>query len=235
MIDFSLATKLKTQYQLNVPYPHIILDDFVLQADTLDQIVNEIRGFTAWGTDYKETQNQVRKLFAPWCLDNIKDIPPVTMATLNFFNSPPFLKYLSELTGIQNLIPDDQFVGGGIHNILSQGKLSVHADYGFHPSKPNLFRRLNLLLYLNKDWNKDWGGTLSLYDFFTMKRTHDIQPVFNRAVIFNTTSIALHGHPDALQCPEDKSRLSLALYYFTAEPPPENLTQHDAAVWYNPA
>jgi Rps23 Pro-64 3,4-dihydroxylase Tpa1-like proline 4-hydroxylase len=235
MIDFTLAKKLKTQYQSNVPYPHIIIDDFVIQSEVLHKIIEELDSFQEWGYDNNETTNQVRKFFAPWCEASKQAIPPATMNTLNFFNSPIFLNFLSELTGIPDLIADNDFVGGGIHRIFSQGKLSIHADYGYHPTKPNLYRRINLLLYLNKDWEAEWGGTLGLYDITSVKKTHDILPLFNRAVIFNTTSNALHGHPDPLQCPEDRSRLSLALYYFTTEPPPQNLTQHTSAIWYNPA
>ncbi|MDQ1403522.1 MAG: hypothetical protein QOG03_1838, partial [Actinomycetota bacterium] len=42
-----------------------------------------------------------------------------------------------------------------------------------------------------------------------------ILPLFNRCVIFSTTSDANHGHPDPLQCPPDRTRKSMALYYYS--------------------
>jgi hypothetical protein len=48
-------------------------------------------------------------------------------------------------------------------------------------------------------------------------------PVFNRMVIFNTTDLSYHGHPDPLNCPEDRSRRSLALFYYTIGRPKEEV------------
>ena len=44
--------------------------------------------------------------------------------------------------------------------------------------------------------------------------------LFNHAVIFNTDDRSLHGFPDPLTCPENISRNSLALYYYTVEEKP---------------
>src|SRR3546814_13364087 len=49
-------------------------------------------------------------------------------------------------------------------------------------------------------------------------RVRAVAPVFNRCVVFNTDSDSYHGHPDPLTCPEDRSRRSIALYYYTASP-----------------
>jgi Rps23 Pro-64 3,4-dihydroxylase Tpa1-like proline 4-hydroxylase len=125
------------------------------------------------------------------------------------------LKYLEELTGIDNLIPDELLMGGGLHKITSGGKLSYsHADYNLHPVK-KLYRRVNLLIYLNKDWKEEWGGNLELWDKEYYKLDVSVEPLFNRAVIFTITSESLHGHPVPLNTPENVSRNSIALYYFT--------------------
>jgi hypothetical protein len=34
-------------------------------------------------------------------------------------------------------------------------------------------------------------------------------------VIFSTTDFSYHGHPEPLNCPDNRSRRSLALYYYT--------------------
>jgi Rps23 Pro-64 3,4-dihydroxylase Tpa1-like proline 4-hydroxylase len=149
---------------------------------------------------------------------------------LNFLNSKEVLTYLEELTGIPDLIADPGLYGGGVHRILSGGKLSVHADYNFHPVT-KLHRRVNLLLYLNKDWKEEWGGDLQLWNKDMSMCVKKILPIFNRAVIFNITSEAYHGHPGPLKSPEGIDRLSFALYYFTKERPIEELTDPHMAVW----
>ena len=83
----------------------------------------------------------------------------------------------------------------------------------------NVYRRLNLLIYLNKDWHPAWGGSLELWDTGGKARIKQIQPVFNRAVLFDTSNFSYHGHPEPVKCPPDRSRKSLALYYYSAEYP----------------
>jgi len=232
LINLELSKHLHTQYANGVPYPHIVIDHFINDELFLESVVNDIKNYTAWGYDCKSGENQVLKFFSPWCNDNIKDLPESVLSVLNYFNSPVFLRFLEELTGIPNLIADPTFAGGGIHKILRGGKLSIHADYSLHPDFQELHRRLNLLIYLNKDWQAEWGGSLQLYDFETKKMVHDILPLFNRAVIFSTTTDALHGHPHPLNCPEDEARSSFALYYFTKEKPEKGAGTNLSATWY---
>lgn len=232
MINHNLAKNLSTQYANGLPFPHIVIDNFIEDQNCLEKVLEEFRTYAHWGYDNFSLEHQVNKFFSPWCADNVADMPKTVVEILKFFNSAYFLHWLERLTGIQNLIADDTFAGGGMHRIDTNGKLSVHADYSLHPHIPNLYRRLNLLLYLNKDWNPEWGGSLQLYDYKTKIMVHDIQPIFNRAVIFSTTTDALHGHPHALACPADRQRLSLALYYFTVEPPPSGVGTNISALWH---
>lgn len=78
-------------------------------------------------------------------------------------------------------------------------------------------RKLNLLLYLNKDWNEEWGGDLELWDKNKENCITKISPIANRCVIFNTTGFAWHGHPLPLNCPSNITRKSLALYYYNVD------------------
>ncbi len=130
-------------------------------------------------------------------------------------SAPPFLDFLSELTGIPQLQADETLEGGGMHQIRRGGFLNIHADFTVHPKRRNLRRRVNVLLYLNEDWLESYGGNLELWEKDMSKCAHRIQPLLNRAVIFNTDEDACHGHPDKLTCPEDRTRKSIALYYFT--------------------
>ena len=134
-----------------------------------------------------------------------------------------FLQFLSEVTGIPNLISDPGFEGGGLHQIVRGGKLGVHADFNRHRDY-GLDRRLNLLLYLNKDWREEYGGNLELWDRDMIQCEARVAPLFNRVMVFGTTDFTFHGHPDPLQCPEGMTRKSMALYYFSNGRPAEEVT-----------
>src|SRR5262249_39051246 len=117
-------------------------------------------------------------------------------------------------------------VGGGLHQIEKGGFLKIHADFNYH-DKLKLYRRLNLLVYLNKDWSEDYGGHFELWDTEMTKCEQRVLPVFNRCVVFTTTDTSFHGNPVPLTCPEGRTRKSIALYYYTVENPnPERAAAH---------
>jgi Rps23 Pro-64 3,4-dihydroxylase Tpa1-like proline 4-hydroxylase len=101
----------------------------------------------------------------------------------------------------------------------------VHADFNLYP-RLNIWRRLNFLLYLNEQWDESWGGELELWNRTGKQKVRAIQPLFNRVVIFDTSNFSYHGHPHPLMCPPDRSRKSIALYYYTAEKPQGEIDPH---------
>ena len=232
MINFSLPKYIKTQYATAYPYPHTVIDNF-MNEQFLNRAFNHLE-YVDWGYDDGDgddlDSHQVKKLYSPHKVGMWDNMPEHVTNLLNFLNSREVLNYLEELTGIPDLIADPELYGGGVHRILSGGKLSVHADYNFHPLT-KLHRRVNLLLYLNKDWKEEWGGDLQLWNKDMSMCVKKILPIFNRAVIFNITSDAYHGHPGPLKSPEGIDRLSFALYYFTKERPIEEITDPHMAVW----
>jgi len=141
-------------------------------------------------------------------------VGPETSRLVNFLNSGPFLSYMENLTGIDNLIADPSYFGGGLHWIENGGFLEVHADFN-HLKKYNLERRINLLLYLNENWKDEYNGQLELWDRKSMTKAKSVSPIFNRCVVFSTTKESLHGHPAPLATPPGIARRSLALYYYT--------------------
>jgi hypothetical protein len=149
---------------------------------------------------------------------------------LYHLNSITFLSFLSEVTGIPNLLPDPCFDGGGLHQIVPGGKLAIHADFNKH-RRYGLDRRLNLLLYLNKDWREEYGGHLELWNRDMSQCEARVLPVFNRVMVFTTTEFTYHGHPDPLRCPEGMTRKSLALYYFTNGRPSEEQSGEHSTVF----
>ncbi|MCD9622756.1 2OG-Fe(II) oxygenase [Rhabdothermincola salaria] len=145
---------------------------------------------------------------------------PTTRQFLNQLNCSAFMQFLERLTGIGGLIPDPHYAGGGLHQIERGGYLKVHADFNVH-EELKLDRRLNALVYLNRDWEEDWGGHLELWDRSMEQAIHRIAPVFNRTVVFATTDWSYHGHPDPLACPPGVTRKSVATYYYTSGRPAE--------------
>lgn len=208
--DSSLGSELTAAYQAASPFPHIVIDDFLPPA-LLDRVLAR---FAAAGTGHDDMsfdrpQERFKSSFQPDALDD-------ELRRLFYsFNSRPFIRIMENITGIKGLIPDPYFLGAGIHEIKQGGHLSVHADFNHHKLM-NLERRINVLIYLNKNWRADYGGSLELWDEGMTKREHDIVPLFNRCVIFNTTSNSQHGNPQPIAHPEGISRKSIALYYYTS-------------------
>jgi Rps23 Pro-64 3,4-dihydroxylase Tpa1-like proline 4-hydroxylase len=132
-------------------------------------------------------------------------------------NGQAFLAFIEELTGIDNLIPDPYFLGGGLHETRRGGHLGVHADFNLH-HKMGIERRLNLLIYLNDAWMPEFGGNLELWDKEMKGCQVSIPPKIGTAVLFSTNLDSFHGHPEPLSCPEDTTRRSIATYYYTALP-----------------
>src|SRR5262249_18302342 len=129
--------------------------------------------------------------------DRFNLLDPGFLLALQEFNSWKFLRYLEELTSIEGLLPDPYFTGGGIHQILKGGILDIHTDFNEY-RKLGIYRRLNVLIYLTKDWKETYGGCLELWDNAPKlggKCFKAIAPIFNRFVAFETDKTSFHGHP----------------------------------------
>lgn len=137
-------------------------------------------------------------------------------------NAPPFLRVLSEISGIEDLQPDPELRGGGIHAIGRGGYLKLHTDFNWHRGLA-MYRRLNLLVYLNEDWQDAWNGNIELWSADARERIFSLSPQLGHALLFETNDISYHGHPDALACPEGVFRKSIALYYYTPTRPAADL------------
>ena len=241
-----VALSLHDVYTKAQPYPHISIDNFIPIED-IRLCVKEIQAFDEWGIDPSNRKFQDKKLFFPWgCIKTesgmISDIEnvervlstkaPVCWKWLCYFNSEDFIKTLENLTGIKDLTVDWGFAGGGLHNISSGGKLSIHSDFNKHPYGLG-WRRINLLVYLNEDWQKEWGGTLQIWKKDMSEMISEYQPYAGKAIIFNTTDDALHGHPEPLNSPEGYNRFSFATYYYTKDRPEHEQSDFIGAQWYD--
>ncbi len=197
------------EYQTNHPVPHIFLNDF-LELPVARQIAGEFPApnTVAW-THYQHHNENKLGMAKRECF------PPELGAVVDELNSPEFVSWLSELTGIPGLMADPMLEGGGLHQSGRGGFLNVHTDFSNHHYHKNWRRRVNLILYLNEGWQEPWGGSIELWDSTMHHCVAKYSPVLNHALIFNTNEISYHGFPEPLQCPEGQSRKSLALYYYT--------------------
>lgn len=201
--------ELSRQYRSNEPFPHIVLDDFLL-PEVFERAVGEFPGVgaDAWiNYIHVNERKRANKRPATW--------GPTLQAIGSALSSPEFGQWVSELTGIADLEADRSMDGGGLHQCLRGGFLNVHADFTAHHHVPNWRRRVNLLLYLNPTWEPSWNGSLGLWTQDVSRCVKEVVPVGNRVVLFSTDVDSFHGHPDPLECPDDVARQSLALYYFT--------------------
>ena len=212
------------------PFPHCYLDNF-FDNEVLNELITEFPDITDPIWEASSQEGIQVKLRSNW--QSEADIRPVTKSVVHFLNSGAVMKQLSRLTGIEKLISDPYYTGGGLNCTKRDGLLDVHADGNWHHAM-GVHRRLNVILYLNKDWNLNWGGALELWDDSLSECVKSIDPVGNRLVVFETHDRTFHGHPNPLNCPSDESRKSLILYYYTAATRPENqvvVEQPHRALW----
>lgn len=212
-----LAVERSNEFKNNNPFPHIVIDDFF---ENLDEVHDAFPG--TGNFKFYEYNNPLEKKLA---FDQVTKLPKPIAELMRELSTPDFLLFLEELTGISGLIPDPYFRGGGVHQSKKGGKLDMHVDFNIHP-KLKLERRLNTIIYLNKDWQESWHGDLQLWEGYKEDNKHvlvkmhqKIYPVFNRLVVFATSEYSYHGHPEPLECPEDRNRNSIALYFYTKDRP----------------
>lgn len=196
-------------YRENAPGPHIFLQDFLDPRVARFMALEFPNPNTDAWTQYKhQNENKLglnkRLLF-----------PPTLGKVTDELNSPEFVEWLSELTGIPDLVADPSLEGGGLHQSSKGGFLNVHTDFSMHHYHKNWRRRVNLIVYLNEGWDARWGGSIELWDRQMKHCVAKYPPLLNTALIFNTDENSFHGFPEPLTCPENQSRKSLALYYYT--------------------
>jgi Rps23 Pro-64 3,4-dihydroxylase Tpa1-like proline 4-hydroxylase len=223
----TLAQQRAGEYQHNRPFPHIYFDDFLPRA-AAEAAVREFP--EPKELRWSEFNNTNEKKLA---FDMVENLPPSIRDVLFFLNSRPMLKFLETLTGITGVIPDPYYVGGGLHQIKPGGKLAVHADFNRHVQL-RLDRRINVLIYLNKDWKEEYGGHFELWNRDMTAAEQKILPLFNRCAIFSTTSYSYHGHPNPLTCPPDRTRKSMATYYYSNGRPQEEVTDAHSTLFQQP-
>ena len=215
-----LALKEKQNYKSAKPFPNIALNNFFNNA-FLNKVLDEFPDLSK----LNDSENYNAKNEIKFSNKNYKKFSPTIKSFVDFLNSDIFINFLQNLTSIkEKLVADPLLEGGGLHEIKSGGVLKIHTDFNRHPSL-DLDRRINVLIYLNKNWKENYGGYLEFWNKNMSKCEKKILPSFNTLAIFSTTDFSNHGHPDPLNCPKEISRKSIALYYFSSGRPKEEILE----------
>jgi hypothetical protein len=215
------ASDLRREFEAAGPFPHLILDNFLRLFPSAATTFPDM-SWPGWdGGDLGSRYQQNKR----YCFD-IDRIPEPFRALIRELSEPRFLRVLEQITGIEQLLPDPYLIGGGLHLSGPGGVLTPHTDFHYHRVL-NLYRRINILVYLNDGWSLEDGGCLSLYDR-EGRAVQTVVPDFGRVVIFRTDDKSVHGFPVPIA--EDKWRRSVALYYYTAAPT-ENFSGDENTYW----
>jgi hypothetical protein len=219
LIDFNILEALaghhKDGFESAEPFPHMLFEDFI-NPQGLTSLLDAFPppdSDIAWrraDAVLGDAPMQHKKLGMP----NEIQMPSILRQLIWELNSGIFIKFLEQLTGIQNLLPDPSLQGAGLHQSLPGAVLGIHADFTHH-KKYNLNRRLNILIYLNENWREEYEGHLELWSKDMAGCVKRIMPIGGRCVIFKTDSNSYHGSPTPLNCPAGTTRKSIALYYYT--------------------
>lgn len=208
-----LAAEHREAFQEHVPFRHIILDNF-LPSEAIQNVYQEYLDLMPYEwAHYKLEGHADKKEFR-----DFDRLGPHTRQFFNEMNSASFINFLQQLTGIQGLIPDPHLLGGGFHRIDHGGFLDVHIDFNWYQDL-SLYRRLNVIIYLNPEWHEEKGGLLELWQNEPREPIKTVIPSFNRCVIFEVTDQSFHGYPQPVNCEPGDCRKAMAFFYYTRDRP----------------
>lgn len=213
------ASDLRREFQAAEPFPHLVVDDLLRLSPSAAGAFPDVSwsGWLAMVDRYQQNKRSCNDLGL---------IPEPFSALIRELSEPRFLRVLEQITGIKQLLPDPYLAGGGLHLSGSGGILSPHTDFHYYRAL-NLYRRINVLVYVNDNWSPEDGGCLHLYD--TQGRAvQTVVPDWGRVVIFRTDHQSVHGFP--VPVAEGKWRRSVALYYYTAAPT-KNFSGDEKTYW----
>jgi hypothetical protein len=199
------------------PFKHISIDNF-LEPELAEGLLSAFPSF-----DKERAKNEMGAIGGKATREDIRTLGEAYKQIDHFFASHAFLEYLSALTGIPDLVFDPEYFGGGTHENLHGQELDVHVDFNYHKTT-KLHRRLNVIIYLNKEWEESWGGNIEIHSDPRNPDRNTISqfaPLFNRCVIFETNEYSWHGFTK-IQLPEHKknlSRKSFTTYFYTHSRP----------------
>lgn len=192
------------------PYPHICIDG-MWKDEFLNKVAIEVENMRYWAGEKLFFGSKKKKWQNNW-----EDFSDNTNTFLSFLNQSLIIKIIEFITNEKGLISDPYLEGGGVHSTGNEGFLKLHIDFNWN-DQLKLQRRINILVYLNKNWKKEYGGQIELAfknKSGILENIVSLDPIFNRTLIFVTDSNSYHGQPNPVNHPFDKRRNSIAAYYY---------------------
>ena len=214
----------------SMPFQHLIIDNFL----PLDIATDLLRAFPHASHDcWQRSNDEGIEIKARTDWQSEFDIPDELSAVVRVFNSAPILRAMAGALSIPKLMSDPYYSGGGLNISERGGLLDIHVDGNYH-DESGMNRRVNLLYYLNPNWEPAWGGEFGIYDNVGETLVKSVAPTFNRCIIFDTHDKSYHGLPNPINFPSDNPRRSILLYYYTVAKRPMSQVTEDqphSALW----
>ncbi len=206
---------LREKCQSAKPFPFICIDG-MWNESILEDVSQEVENIVEWGREKNFIGARKKRGLSDW-----DKFPPQTNVFISYLNQPLVLNITEFLMNESGLISDPYLEGGGVHSTGDGGFLKLHADFNWH-KKLNLYRRINVLVYLNKYWKKEYGGQIELAgknDKGEFTSQIALEPTFNRTLIFITDDHSYHGQPNPVKTNSNMRRNSIAAYYYQSNKP----------------
>jgi Rps23 Pro-64 3,4-dihydroxylase Tpa1-like proline 4-hydroxylase len=221
---------LRASFEAAEPFRHVVVDDF-LDRGYCQELIRQFPGF-----DRKHARNEFGEVGRKAVFQELPKLGPAYQRFDRMLRSRGFLSLIGEITGIPKLLYDADYVGGGTHENLEGQELDPHVDFNYHPRTKH-HRRLNLILFLNPEWEPEWGGNLELHRNPWLPPEQNpiktIVPAANRCVLFETSEHSWHGF-GRIRLPPEKShvsRRSIAVYFYTRQRPAAETAPEHATVY----
>ncbi len=220
--DPAKVAELAAEFQTSLPYKHLILDNFLKPevADTLYTQFPSVEKLTKHWKGMNENKSEG---------SNFSDFDPVFAQVRAEIMSPEFAKWMATVTGIEGVFVTDDSLGTGLHQGGDGSFLDVHVDFNIHNTK-DVYRRLNMLIYLNKNWKDEYGGGMEMWNADMTKMEKMVMPLLNRCLIFETSEISYHGY-SKITLPPGETRKSFYTYFYTPITNREILSQYHDTIF----
>jgi hypothetical protein len=214
---------IQKEFQFAKPFECVIIDDF-LDLEFAEKL------YDLFPNNFENWYHYENPLEVKYAYDDVNSLPGLLKDYFYHISSTHVLSLISKISGIEDLQCDEYLHGAGLHSHPRHGRLQIHLDYEKHPISGKE-RRLNLILFMSKDWNDEWNGHNEIWnkELSICERKTSVR--FNRAILFKTNDISFHGLSEVIQCPEGTFRKSLA-YYFVSPITDKKKTYRQKAKFY---
>jgi len=221
---------LQHEFAIARPFRHVVIDHF-FDAGFCQRLLDEFPDF-----DTRAAMNENGAIGGKATQEKMQRLGRSYQRLDEVVQSQAFRDLIGEITAVPDLQYDPHYFGGGTHENRHGQDLDPHVDFNYHPISRQ-HRRLNLIVYLNPEWQDEWGGSLQLHKDPYVHPAQDeivtLTPLFNRCVIFETTESSWHGFARINLPPEQQglSRKSFALYYYTDTRPTDQTAEEHSTVY----